>query len=228
MRPQYSYMAKSLIGTFLIVILFSCGSAIDKQENLEYDQIKIDWMKNLSGSFSFKEIWDYPEGIYRNDFGQLSCDGLCPAETDKMKDDQGRIFKDSLPRFYQLVDTTHLFHSIKSHSNSYEWSGTNFLTAEKMGNDTIHCFTDNNASTHSSLDLIITKNKCIPAIKLSSITGTAKTAIYICKKGYIEIDKNLWNNGILKAKFDFTFDSKENLEKSIFWKGKIYTPIKAE
>ncbi|KAF2330936.1 hypothetical protein [Flavobacterium nitrogenifigens] len=215
-------MLKFFISAFLIIFFFSGNSAIEKNENLE---IKINWQENVSGDFSFTKNWDYPEGVYRNDFGQLSCDGFCPPETDRMKDENGRIFKDSLARFYQLVDTTHLFHSIKSKTNSYEWSGTNFITVKKIGRDTLYCSTDNNAATHSSLILKIIKNKCIPEIELNSISGSAKKQIYVCKKGDIKIDKILWNNGILKAKFDLIFEHPENPNKPLFWKGKILTQI---
>ncbi len=221
-------MAKSLACTLLAALLFSCFSTVGKSEKLEDGAVGINWLENLSGSFSFAKNWDYPEGVYRNGFGQLSCDGLCPDEIDRMKDEHGRIWKDSLARFYQLVDTTHQFYSIKSETNSYEWAGTNFLTAERIHKDTIRCFADNNAATHSRLELLISKNKCFPAIKLNSIASPAKTIIYRCKKGKIEIDRNLWNNGILKAKFDFTFDNPENLRQPLFWKGKIYAKIKAE
>jgi len=215
-------MIKLFIYAFLIIFCFSGSSIIEKNENLE---IKINWQKNVSGDFSFAKDWDYPEGVYRNDFGQLSCDGFCPQETDGMKDENGKIFKDSLARFYQLVDTTHLFHSIKSKTNSYEWSGTNFITVKKISSDTIYCSTNKNAATHSSLILKIIKNKCVPEIELNSISGSAKKQIYVCKKGYIKIDKILWNNGILKAKFDFVFEHPENPNKPLFWKGKIYSQI---
>ncbi|WDF65971.1 hypothetical protein [Flavobacterium sp. KACC 22763] len=215
-------MIKLFIYAFLIIFFFTGSSIIEKNENLE---IKINWQKNVSGDFSFAKDWDYPEGVYRNDFGQLSCDGFCPQETDRMKDENGRIFKDSLARFYQLVDTTHLFHSIKSKTNSYEWSGTNFITVKKIGRDTIYCSTNKNAATHSSLILKIIKNKCVPEIELNSISGSAKKQIYVCKKGDIKIDTILWNNGILKAKFDFVFEHPENPNKPLFWKGKIYSQI---
>ena len=29
----------------------------------------------LTGDFSFKDNWSYPEGVYWNEFGQLSCEG---------------------------------------------------------------------------------------------------------------------------------------------------------
>jgi hypothetical protein len=207
------------------VILFSFGLTLDRNEKVNSGEIKINWVKNLTGDFSFTENWGYPEGVYRNDFGQLSCDGLCPPEIDRMKDENGKIYEDSLKAFYQLVDTTHLFHSIQSDARTYEWAGTNFVTATKINADTTVCFTHNNVATHSSLILTFTKNKCIPIIELNSVVGSIRKKIYTVKKGYIDIDKNLWEKGILKANFDFIFDHKENPGEPMYWKGKIYTKI---
>jgi hypothetical protein len=213
---------------YLIVGLISCGMNINRTEKIESGEIKISWKNNISGDFSFKENWEYPEGIYKNDFGQLSCDGLCPSEIDRMVDENGRIYNDSLVVFYQKVDTSHQFHSIQSDAWCYEWAGTNFATAKKLNNDTIICFTKNNSATHCSLNLILTNNKCIPTIKLNSIVNSTGIKTYTCKSGQIEIDKKLWDKGIIKSKFEFIFDHKENPNKPMFWKGKIYAEIKIE
>lgn len=221
-------MIRHLIYLIFIAGLISCRSTIDNSENLKSGEIRINWTNKLSGDFSFKEKWDYPEGVYKNDFGQLSCDGLCPPEIERMKDEKGRIYEDSLKAFYRLVDTTRQFHSIQSEAWAYEWAGANFITATRKNKDTIACFTHNNVATHSSLFLTITKEKCIPKIELNSIIGSTGTKTYTCKRGQIEIDKNLWDKGILKARFDFVFDHKENPNKPMFWKGKLYTEIKKE
>jgi hypothetical protein len=185
------------------------------------------WVNNLAGDFSFKDSWSYPEGIYRNEFGQLSCDGLCPPETDKMKDENGKIYENSLELFYNLVDTTHIFQSIKSDAWTYEWAGTNYLIAERKNKDTVVCYTEKNAATHSSLHLIITQNTVKPTIVLSSIIGENTTKTYSCKSGQMVIDKTLWNNGILKAIFDFDFYHDGTIEK-MYWKGNIYVTIENE
>jgi hypothetical protein len=165
----------------------------------------------------------YPESVYINEFGQVSCDGFCPPETDKMKDKNGRIYEDSLKSYYNLIDTTHLFHSIKSEAWAYEWGETDFITAERTNKDTVICFTQNNAATHSSLNLIITKSTVNPTIVLNSIfNNDIKT--YNCKNGEMLIDKNLWKKGILKATFNFEFFNLESSDK-MYWKGSIYTDI---
>ncbi len=218
-------MTKDLTYIILTIGLISCGLTFDKNKKVKSGEIEISWVDNLTGDFSFTKNWDYPEGVYKNDIGQLSCDGLCPPEIDRMKDENGKIYKDSLKAFYQLVDTTHQFHSIQSDAWTYEWAGTNFVTATRINAETITCFTHNNVATHSSLILTITKDKCLPIIELNSVVGSTGKKIYTCKSGQIEIDKDLWEKGILKANFDFVFDQKENPSKSKYWKGKIYANI---
>ncbi len=208
----------------MILGLVSCGLA-DNNEKAKPEEVKISWVSNLPGDFSFTKNWDYPEGVYKNNFGQLSCDGLCPSGIDRMMDAKGKIYKDSLKAFYQLIDTTHHFHSIQSDAWAYEWTGTDFITANRINADTTVCFTHNNVATHSSLVLSITKGKCLPIIELNSIVGSTEKKIYPCKNGKIEIDKNLWEKGILKANFDFVFDHKENPSQPMYWKGKIYTTV---
>jgi hypothetical protein len=209
----------------LAIVLISCGLTIDYNKKVKPGEVIINWKENLSGNFSFKENWEYLEGVYKNNFGQLSCDGFCPTEIDRMKDENGRIYEDSLRSFYQLVDTTHQFHSIQSDAWCYEWAGTNYVTVKQLSKDTVICFTHNNVATHSSLNLIITKDKCTPIIELNGISSLTRTKTYAFKSGQIIIDNNLWDKGILKAEFDFTFDHKENPNKPMYWKGKIYANI---
>ena len=40
------------------------------------ENIAVVWHKNVIGDFSFKDTWNYPEGVYLNQHGQLSCDGF--------------------------------------------------------------------------------------------------------------------------------------------------------
>lgn len=211
---------KQLLFFLLFLGVISCDSTTKLKLNT--GEILITWHDSIAGDFSFKDNWSYPEGVYKNEFGQLSCDGLCPEEIDRMQDENGRIYDDSLKAFYQLVDTTHEFHSIQSEARTYEWAGTDFITVERVSKDTVICYTQNNTATHSSLDLIIVKDIVKPTIILNSITPTG-TKIHICKSGQIKIDRNLWDKGIMKAEFDFIFDDKENPSEPMYWKGKIYT-----
>lgn len=189
-------------------------------------EIEIEWTDNLEGDFSFSEEWSYAENVFINGFGQLVCDGFCEEGFQNMQDENGRIFDDSLSRYYQLLDTTHYYHTISCNAQCYEFVGTDYIQAIDLENDTIRCYTMCNAGTHSSLKFDIIGNKCIPKIELISVTPRfleVGTEIFPSNGGHIKIDKEYLEKGILKAEFDFTF---ENQNFPMWWKGKIYTPIK--
>jgi hypothetical protein len=188
--------------------------------------VNIKWVSSIKADFSFVNKWSYPEGIELNEYGQLSCDGLCPTEAYPMMDSTGKIFKDSLTVFYKVVDTTHQFYSIQCKAWCYEWAGTDFIEAFQKSVDTVYCYTLLNAATHCSLQLNIAGDNCFANIDLNSVFrgGSAR---YNCVNGYITVDKNLWKKGIVKAIFSFNFEHKENPNKPIYWKGKIFTEIKA-
>lgn len=187
----------------------------------ETSNIKVDWADTLGGDYSFVKKWDYSMPIYRNDFGQLVCDGLCPEETYSMRDDSGKILPDYINQYYQLIDTTHVHHSIESETNSYEWVEAKFAHANRMGKDTVQVYTLCDISTHSSLNIIIVKDICLPFIELNSITPSGLQH-FACKDGYMKIDKCLWQKDTIKAEFNFVF------EDGLWWRGRILAPIQSE
>lgn len=184
----------------------------------------IKWVDNLSGDFSFTANWSYPIGVYKNEYGQISCDGLCPPEIDAMKDSLGRIYEDSLRAFYKTIDTTHQKYSIQCEVWCYEYEGTDFIEVNRLTNGNFHCFTLTSISTHCSLNIDIRQDSCYATIDLSSI-GQAGSIIFHCTDGVIKIDKNLWREGIMKAEFSFNFEHEQNPEKPVYWKGKIFARI---
>ncbi|MBN2612915.1 MAG: hypothetical protein JXB00_15270 [Bacteroidales bacterium] len=190
-------------------------------------KIKIQWIANLKGDFNFRTKWSYPEGVFRNEFGQLSCDGFCPEGTESMKDSVGKIYADSLTRFYQLVDTTHQYHSISCDAWCYEWAGTDFITAKQTNKNHLTCSTHKNVGTHCSLIIEIINGTCIPRIELISISSPGLKT-YFCKNGFLKIDKNLLLKGIIKAEFNFDFINSDEPNRNIFWKGKIYATIEKQ
>lgn len=211
-------MRKSIF-PFMILSLFCLP--IFSQEK----EIKIEWVNTLEGDFSFSQQWDYTDYVYKNDYGQLVCDAICHPDTENMKDEKGKIYEDSLYRYYQLVDTTHINRSIECEASVYGWAGTNHLVSKKIDNDVIEVNTLCTGGTYSSLYLILKKDTCIPAIKFISPVGAKGIIYFKCKKGYINIDKTLWDKDILKAEFDFSFDDPDNRDKNIYWKGKILSKI---
>lgn len=227
MYKVHRYTMNRLIKHTMILLIgfLSFGFAARSKNNDNYCRVKIQWIDDLKGDFDFSTKWSYPEGVYRNEFGQLSCDLFCPEETEFMKDSVDKIYTDSLTRFYQLVDTTHIHHSIFCEAWCYEMAGTDFITAKRTNNNGIICHTHKNAGTHCSLILEVAGDTCIPRIELQSISSPGiKT--YYCKNGFIRIDKHSFIKGILKAEFNFDFNNTDEVARKIFWKGKIYTTIK--
>lgn len=217
--------AKAIISLFIPALLAVTSSKKNSAES-RYQSIRINWVSDLTGDFSFRYKWSYPENIFRNEYGQLYCDVDCPERIDAMRDNKGRIYKDSLKTYYKTIDTTHQAHSIKCDAWCYEWAGTDYIEVIQNG-DSIHCYTLNNAATHCSLHLELDKINCNPYIILTSIIA-GRNAVYYCTNGYIKIDKKLWQQGIMKAEFSFNFEHAENPQKPIYWKGKIYTRIKKQ
>jgi len=189
--------------------------------------IIVKWVTNLKGDFSFRHKWEYPEGVYKNKYGQLICDGLCPNGAENMLDHNRKILKDSLKAFYKILDTTHLYHSISCTAWSYEWSGTDFIETTKTSLDTFFLKTALNVGTHCSLELVIVGDTCFPVINLNSVFQN-HGAVFYCKEGYITIDESLWQKGIVKAVFEFKFRHDKDSEMPMFWKGKIYSKINPE
>jgi hypothetical protein len=218
-------MPKTLVYVALAAVgLLSCGPKSAANPDADKGRIKIGWVDTVVGDFSFHGTWDYPEGVYKNEFGQLSCDGLCPEGIDAMQDSSGRIYRDSLRAFYRLVDTTHRFHSIQCDAWCYEWSGTDFITAKRRGRDSVECATEMNAATHCRLHLDIVDSICYPRIDLISVVPNGSTS-YRCTGGFLKIERPSWERGVLKAEFSFTFRHTEDPEKPMYWKGRTYALV---
>lgn len=215
---------KNLFKLLLIIIIIS-GQWIIAQDT-GY-KITIRWTDHIDGDFSFADNWSYPEGIYPNQFGQVSCDGLCPPETDEMKDENGKIKEEQLTAFYQLVDTTHQYHSIRSEAHTYEWAGTDFMQVKRINQDSVIGQTSNNVATHSSLYMVITQNQVEPTIVLTSITPNGSST-FNCTDGSLTINRSLWEQGIMQAAFYFIFDEVMSDGQPMWWKGLIYAKIADE
>lgn len=210
----------------LILLALGAQSPVFNQTSDSTDagkQIQIQWAEKLPGDYSFRTQWSYPEGVFRNEAGQLSCDGICPERIYAMMNN-GRIIADSIDRFYQLVDTTHQFHTIVCEAACYEWAGADFIEAEQNGQGAIRCYTLENSATHCSLILEITGDRCIPRIELRSIASPGTTT-YHCTGGYLKLEKNPWKQQILKAEFHFDFYNSDQPDDPIYWRGKFYTEI---
>ena len=207
-----------------IIIPLICLSLLSCTKKKETDSTSIKWVDHIENDFSFKDKWSYPEGVMKNKFGQISCDGICPPEIDRMKDEEGRIFPDSLEAFYHIVDTTHLYHSIASETSTYEWTGTNFITFKRKKDGSLMGQSACGVSTHSSLNIYIKDDFFNAWIDFNSITELGENRFHV-KMGQITIDKPLLEKGIVKAEFDLTFKNTIDVSQKIYWKGLIYSKI---
>lgn len=211
---------------FFFVLIGISFKTIENINNSN-QKIRIEWTNNLEGDFSFKEKWSYKEGVYRNRHGQLSCDGICPIEIDRMKDSSGKIYQDSLKAFYTIIDTTHIFHSLESENKMYEYTGTDFIEFKKYKNGIVKGKSKDNISTHSILAIELQNDSCNAFVIFNSIKDLGINNFPL-KSGTIKIDKMLFENGIIKAIFNFKFENTLASEKELFWKGKIYSKINTE
>ncbi|OJJ16791.1 hypothetical protein BKI52_33340 [marine bacterium AO1-C] len=223
MRTILNYSLKFLL---FLHTLFMLLEPVQAQDSLSNTSISIHWVNSLPGDFSFRNQWSYPEGIYRNQFGQLCCDGLCPDGTSHMRNAAGMIYQAYLKKYYQLIDTTHQFYSIQSESNCYEFGQVYFIKAvhDKASNIT-KCHTLTNVSSHSSLNIEILPLGCKASIELNSIKAATGKQTFHCTSGQIKIDKVAWQAGVLKAAFSFQFYNHLDVQTPLFWKGKIFTNI---
>lgn len=205
------------------ILLYSFGSNPNVPDGAK-NPLKINWVQEMPGNFSFRHKWSYPENIFRNKYGQLICDGNCPSRADGMRNAKGKIFKDSLEVYYQLIDTSHQYHALESKCNCGEWPGEHFIQVQRTVGDTIECFTKGSVSTHCLFKMTIVGDDCYPQLKLNSIVPNSDV-VYQFKDGYMLIDQNLWQKGILQANFRFIFTNPKRPEKDIYWSGKMYKEI---
>jgi hypothetical protein len=210
---------------FVAELLHSCiinGANYAEQnanENMGYS-IPISWFQELKGDFSFAEEWDYTDGIELNEYQQIIC-WNCPPRAEKMLDKRRKIISDSMDIFYQLIDSTRHFQSLKSRSTIVNLSGNTSISVKKYGDFTIEGFTKNEDSIHCSLFFRM-KNDFINSWVY--IKNNNETKILKLKEGKFFVDKSAFDKGILKANFSFIYQS-ENTFKPLYWSGKFYAKI---
>lgn len=203
---------------------------------LYFAQVAIQWVEEIEEDFSFTEKWQYAEGIYMNQWGQLSCDGLCPIEIDRMKGEKGRIYDDSLTSFYTYVDTTHFFYTFEGNAQVYEYGECHYATASLL-NGKLHIQTETNIATHSSLHIVLDlENNSKPLTSVYILYNSIRDIqpkTYLALNGTIELNENKLKDGIVQMKFDLNFEGEEdshfeNLSAPGIqhWDGKILTHLK--
>lgn len=212
-------------GLFLLMFAFVSyqNSGVSHSET-KSKSIPITWKKEISEDFSFTEDWSYPEGVYRNQYGQLSCDGFCSNGIDAMTDSTGRIYKDSLDAFYSLVDTTHQYHNFVADGFMYEWAGSNQILFERTENEIIHGYSAFNAATHNSIHFEIQGDSVSSWLEYVGIVD-GNIHRFLLKEGQFELDKKLFRKGWIKAKFNMEYVNHLEELVPLSCEGKIYAKI---
>jgi hypothetical protein len=208
-------------------VLFLLFAGLRSPESAhQMDSVSIVWTDSLVGDFSFAKKWSFPLGVEQKGDGKAGCadGGFCPQRCYGMLDKNGLVLKDSVAIFYSLLDTTHVYHTIKCNAWSYQYAGTDFISVKRKTNDTVSCYTLCDVATHSSLQFELANGYCYPKLVLKSIVR-GNDAVFLGKKGTISIDRNAWAKGILKAVFHFDFDHQNTHEQNMYWSGIIYAPI---
>jgi len=218
---------------YYLFALFVLAAGVSFSQSEHDVPMKVVWSDTLSGDFSFTDNWSYPLGVELKPNGKAGCadGGFCPERCYGMLDENGVVLRDSAEIFYQLLDTTHQFHTIQSETNCYEWDGTDFIEVlyegkGRKGKRNVFCFTTTGIATHCELQIEIAVEICEAQIKLNSITSDGD-AIFYCSAGSLTIDRKLWKKGIMKAEFSFFFTDPGSCEP-IYWNGRIYTKIKSK
>jgi hypothetical protein len=213
---------------FLLLILFGTFSWASGQNTAlkkNTSEILIQWQDTLPGDFAFSDQWSYTDGILKDANNVFQCVYNCHPRIENMYSIAREIKPDSLPAFYSLIDTTHYDHTFQGNVSSYEFDKTHFITCIKNEAGFINCFTNTNKTNHSNLRFSLINNKCLPTVQLSSSDKNLGFKIFKLQSGKILIDRSAFSQGVLKAKFDFTFINTIDPKKPITWKGELLSPI---
>ncbi|MCR9173227.1 MAG: hypothetical protein NXI10_12070 [bacterium] len=221
------HVNSSILLLFLLSLQTAFGQYSEDVLDAKARSIPISWGKHIQDDFSFRSNWSYPEGVYLNSYGQVSCDGFCPEEVSTMKDTTGRIYDDSLRAFYEIVDTTHNYHTLFARGALYEWAGSNYMNFTRNEDGTLKGVSECNAATHSRLNIIIAKDEVQAWVSYNGITER-KTYVFPLKSGEFQLDKKLFKKGIVKATFYFEFENHLESLVPLNCEGMIYKKIDAQ
>lgn len=196
---------------------------------ISFSQVEFNWVDQVEDDFSFVEQWDYQEGVYVNQWGQLSCDGFCPIEIDRMKDEMGRVYDDSLSSFYSFVDTSHSHYTFNGSARAYEYGDCHYANASLV-NGKLHIQTEINIATHSSLHIELdTENSSKPITRIYILHNSIRNIpgkVYLALNGTVELSKEKLADGIVQMKFDLDFQSEEDDEGGLqHWDGLVLTHL---
>ncbi len=208
---------------FIFMVFFSLLGFLQKQPR---EKVKVDFINQLHGDFSFAQNWSYPLGVERKEDGKAGCadGGFCPERCYNMLDSNGIVLKDSATLFYRLLDTSHLYHTLLCEANAYEFAGADYFHVYKDSGK-FFGFSETGIATHSSLELDYRNGRLKAFVVLNSIMQSNGKQIFNATSGYLKIDRTYFNRDTLKAFFDFQFYNHLEPKNPLWWKGWIYSPI---
>ena len=173
--------------------------------------------------------WEYQEGIFTNKWGQLSCDGFCPREIDLMKNDQGRIFDDSLTAFYSYIDTTHRHFTLERSNEPYEYGQAHYMITEKRDGKLFLRSEMNlalNTSIHIEFDPSPENSFKLKTYLIYYSLSDQPPRTFNLLSGQVEFCEQAYNEGFLQLKFDLNFETEQwSKEKFQNWNGKIFIAL---
>lgn len=201
-----------------IAFLFICGcqSTPVQEDKVPIKKIKIDWKMKVDGDFSFTEKWEYPEGIVRNQFGQLVGNDSLFVWSNVLRDEAGKLLASSFDQYYSRYDTTHQFHTMSSETNVYndEHFPPRSIGIKQLHDSTYLAIAEHPLSMQPQLTIAFDDKYCQAWLSI----GMEK---YRALEGNIEMDRVVWYKGIGKGKFNFVFENPSEPDKPIYWKGKF-------
>lgn len=200
----------------LLFVLTTSGASAQKF-------IPITWVESIKDDFSFTQQWEYPEGVYVNQYGQVDYDYADEFEPADMKELDGKVIIDSMGAFYKYVDTTHKYHTMQSQANFSEWAGSNYVFADRVDKDFVKCYAPYNVASHCELRFVLADSICQAVVTLHSVTDTIIE--YKANGGYFIIEKPAYDKRILKAKYYLAFT---DADKPRYWQGLIYVPMTSD
>ena len=194
-------------------------------------KLKIDWVENVQGDFSFttkligkesNSTYDYPTSMREKD-------SLLNSRLRSMRDSLGNSLPDSINLFHSIVDTS-LHYTIISQSEDSACSGTRMMRITGMENG-IRAFFYCDEGSLRTLHLEIIEDSLSAWIEWVMVDSQGQRTIIIkLKEGKMKIDRGLFNKGIFKAEFNLVFESyfgfmDDPNEPKNTWEGLIYGKI---
>ncbi|MBL7812638.1 MAG: hypothetical protein JNL57_10485 [Bacteroidetes bacterium] len=182
------------------------------------DKVSIQWKDSVPGDYSFSREWSYNVNVFRNQKGQLVCDGFCDPQLEKLRTKDGIIPVKNRKAYYAAFDTSHFQCNAVISSTMPEFIGSRFFAIRNTG-DTFFLKTHGDPANHSWLELTLMGDSVKCNTRLLSISSD-KNRHYEFLRGTVELDKNQYARRQLRGKFYLVFRESES-GKHMAWEGRM-------